>query len=226
MKRILKAILISMSVTALISGCSNSVDDTENTNATESVTQTQQTETQTDKAQIDTEDIIDINDAFARKPYSNGFALERVDQLQSISDEQLYSLCSIDESPIFYDGFFYENNVYNVTLDFYEYDMDNENIRKYFDIYEYSKFASVGALRVVDSFVHEDTASGKFFYYCYYTTTRWSEDESLDTMDFYRDVITVNKADKSIEITERVAIRTQLEVPKEITGDHDFHGVI
>lgn len=225
MKKILSFILISMFAAVLMSGCGNSVENTEKTNATEETTKAQ-TQTQQDETEPVTEAEADINDAFARKPYSNGFALERVDQLQCISDEQLYNLCSIDESPIFYDGFFHENNTYNVTLDVYEYDMDNETIRKYFDTYEYSKFASIGALRVVDSFVHEDTASGKFFYYCYYTTTRWSEDESLDTMDFYRDVITVNSADGSIEITERVAIRTQLEVPKEITGDHDFHGVI
>ncbi len=221
MKRILSMILVSMSVAMIMSGCNNSTDDTQNTSATEVATQKQEVTTEPV-----TEAEFDVNAAFANKPYSNDFALERVDQLQTISDEALYNLCSIDESPIFYDGFFYENNSFNVVLDVYNYEMDNETICKYFDTYEYSKFASIGALRVVDSFVHEDAGSGKFFYYCYYTTTRWSEDESLDTMDFYRDVITINKADKSIELTERVAIRTQLEVPKEITGDHDFHGVI
>ena len=104
--------------------------------------------------------------------------------------------------------------------------MENETVRKYFDTYEYSKFASIGALRVIDSFVYDDVNGDKMIYYCYYTMTRWSEDESLDTMDYYRDVITVNKKDCSIALQERVAMVTNLEVPKEITGDHDFHGVI
>ncbi len=218
------AVALISAYAMLISGCNNSTATTKNNNSTEAVTQAQQS--QEDTTQPATETTVDINEAFAQKPYSNDFALERVEQLQYISDEALYNLCSIDESPIFYDGFFYENNIFNVTLDFYNYDMDNETIRKYFDTYEYSKFASIGALRVVDSFVYDDISSERFLYYCYYTTTRWSENEALDTMDFYRDVITVNKADKSIELTERIAIRTQLEVPKEITGDHDFHGVI
>ena len=226
MKRILSMIFLSMFIAVSMSGCNESDNNTQGTNATNATEATTTQKQQQVATQPATEAKFDVNAAFANKPYSNDFALERVDQLQTISDEALYSLCSIDESPIFYDGFFYENNSFNVVLDVYNYEMDNETIRKYFDTYEYSKFASIGALRVVDSFVHEDTASDKFFYYCYYTTTRWSEDESLDTLDFYRDVFTVNKADKSIDLTERVAIRTQLEVPKEITGDHDFHGVI
>ena len=81
-------------------------------------------------------------------------------------------------------------------------------------------------MRVVDSFVYDDVDNDKMIYYCYYTMTHWSEDETLDTMDYYRDVITVNKKDCSITLQEKVAMVTNLEVPKEITGDHDFHGVI
>lgn len=225
MKKIIYAIVFITISVLCISGCDITVKTNTDIEATEATKQTQEP-TQPIATEQATKADFDVTAAYANKPYTNELALERVDELQYIDDESLYKLCSIDESPIFYDGFFYENNIFNVTLDTYEYDMDNETVRKYFDTYEYSKFASIGALRVIDSFVYDDADSNKMIYYCYYTTTRWSEDESLDTMDYYRDVITVNKKDCSIALQERVAMVTNLEVPKEITGDHDFHGVI
>lgn len=221
MKKIIFAILLLL----CISGCDISVKTNTNVEATETTKQTQEV-TQPIATEPATKALFDVTSAYANKPYTNELAFERISELQYIDDESLYHLCSIDESPIFYDGFFYENNIFNVTLDTYAYDMDNETVRKYFDTYEYSKFASIGALRVIDSFVYDDVNSDKMLYYCYYTMTHWSENETLDTMDYFRDVITVNKKDCSITLQERVAMVTNLEVPKEITGDHDFYGVI
>ena len=222
------SIILSVSmlgITFCTSGCNNTVQNTDAT-ATSSVA-TESTTESTQNNQTDTEKIIfDVTTAYTNKPYTNEFALDRVSELQYLDEESLYQLCSIDESPIFYDGFFYEDNTFNVVLDTYAYDMDNETVRKYFDTYEYSKFASIGALRVIDSFVYDDVSGNKLIYYCYYTITHWSEDETLDTMDYYRDVITIDKNNSSITLQEKVAMVTNLEVPKEITGDHDFHGVI
>ena len=108
----------------------------------------------------------------------------------------------------------------------YSYNSDNESVRKYFDNYEYSKLASAGAIRVIDSFAYNDEPSGRILYYCYYTVTHWSENESDDTLDYYRDLITVNKKDNSITMQGNIAIRTGLEIPKEVSGTHDFHNVI
>ncbi len=229
MKKIITTILccslLCFSVT--ISGCNTeNVSDTDTTNATQATNSTTQATQIQSETQPATEAVFDITSAYANKPYTNDFALERVSELQYLSNDSLYQVCSIDESPIFYDGFFYENNTFNVTLDTYSYDMDNETVRKYFDTYEYSKFASMGALRVVDSFVYDDESNNKLLYYCYYTLTHWSEDETLDTMDYYRDVITVDKSTGSISIKEKIAIVTNLDIPKEITGNHDFHNVI
>lgn len=229
MKRIISIILCCSMLCsgATLSGCNaENVSGADTTDATQTTnTPTQATEIQIE-TQPATETVFDIKSAYANKPYTNDFALEMVDKLQYLSDDTLYQLCSIDESPIFYDGFFYENNAFNVTLDNYSYDMDNENVRKYFDTYEYSKFASMGALRVVDSFAYDDKASNKLLYYCYYTITKWSENEELDTMDYYRDVITVDKSTGAISVKEKIAIVTELDIPKEITGDHNFHNVI
>lgn len=225
MKKLISITILACMVVACVCGCS----DTASTNSTATeVPQTQQTDstTQPPSTEPPTTAPFDVTSAYAQKPYTNDFALDRIDELQYIDEKSLYNLCSIDESPIFYDDFFYENNVFNVTLDTYSYDMDNETVRQYFDTYEYSKFASMGALRVVDSFVYDDADSNKLIYYCYYTMTYWSENENPDTMDYYRDVITVDKSTASINLQERIAMVTNLEVPKEITGDHDFHNVI
>lgn len=229
MKRIISIILCCgmLCLGATLAGCNaENISGADTTNATQTTNPpTQATEIQTE-TQPATEAVFDITSAYANKPYTNAFALEMVDKLQYLSNDTLYQLCSIDESPIFYEDFFYENNAFNVTLDTYSYDMDNETVRKYFDTYEYSKFASMGALRVVDSFVYDDEASNKLLYYCYYTLTHWSESEELDTMDYYRDVITVDKSNGAISIKEKIAIATELKIPKEITGEHDFHNVI
>lgn len=225
MKKIIYAMVFITISVLCINGCDVTVKTNTDVEVTEATKQNQE-ETQPIATEQATKADFDVTAAYANKPYTNELALERIDELQYIDDESLYKLCSIDESPIFYNGFFYENNIFNVTLDKYEYDTNNETIRKYFDTYEYSKFASIGALRVVDSFVYDDVDNYKMIYYCYYTMTHWSEDETLDTMDYYRDVITVNKKDCSITLQEKVAMVTNLEVPKEITGDHDFHGVI
>lgn len=81
-------------------------------------------------------------------------------------------------------------------------------------------------LRVIDSFVYDDISGNKLIYYCYYTMTHWSENEALDTLDYYRDVITIDKSELSITLQEKIAMVTNTEIPKEITGNHDFHGVI
>lgn len=228
MKKIISITISSLCIMISVlcmSGCDSTVKTATDVEATEVAQQIQEV-TQPTATEESTKSVFDVTVAYADKPYTNESVLERVSELQYIDEESLYHLCSIDESPIFYDGFFYENNTFNVTLDTYAYDMDNETVRKYFDTYEYSKFASIGALRIIDSFVYDDVSDEKMIYYCYYTMTHWSEDEALDTMDYYRDVITVNKKDCSITLQEKVGMVTNLEVPKEITGDHDFHGVI
>lgn len=235
MKKIFSIIMLSCVLALCASSCNSDVSTDSTTSSADTATEVSQTEQNQDEIQAQsteqateeaTEAIFDVTEAYSQKPYTNEFALQRVEELQYMNEASLYNLCSIDESPIFYDGFFYENNTFNVTLEKYSYDMDSETVRKYFDTYEYSKFASVGALRVVDSFVYDDASGNKFIYYCFYTTTHWSEDETLDTMDYYRDVITVDKNDSSINTQEKIAMVTNLEIPKEITGDHDFHGVI
>ncbi len=173
-----------------------------------------------------TNPIFDVTEAYVNKPYSSDFALQRVDELQYIDENSLYYLFSNNESPVFYDGFFYENDTFNVNMESYDYAIDVENFRKYCDTYQYSQFANRGAIRVIDSFVYEDTVNSKMIYYCYYTVTQWGEGETLDILDYYRDVITLNISDKSLTVQEKIAIKTRLQVPKEITGYHDFHGVI
>lgn len=170
--------------------------------------------------------VFDVTQAYANKPYTDEFALKRVDDLQYLNDVSLYNLRSDKESPEFYNGFFYEKSDFNVTMDTYNYAMDNETIRKYFDKYEYSKYASIGALKVIDSFVYNDIQNDVSIYYCYYTFTHWGEGEALDTLDYYRDVITVDHKTKEISGPEKVAIVTGFEMPKSVTGYHDFHGVI
>lgn len=227
-----KIILIILPISAFvfsfcIGGCDNTIQNINTTNSATNSVIAKPTEESTQSNQTATEEVIfDVTTAYANKPYTNKFALDRINELQYIDKESLYQLCSTDESPIFYDGFFYEDNTFNVVLDTYAYDMDNETVRKYFDTYEYSKFASMGALRVIDSFVYDDISGNKLIYYCYYTMTHWSENEALDTLDYYRDVITIDKSELSITLQEKIAMVTNTEIPKEITGNHDFHGVI
>lgn len=176
------------------------------------------------ESQIDS--IFDVTSAYKYKPYTDAFAIERVDELQYIDENSLHYLCSSEPTPIFYDGFFYEESDFDVNIEKYNYNMDNETVRKYFDTYQYSKFANVGAVRVIDSFVYNDSSNNRLLYYCYYTVTHWSENESLDTLDYYRDLFTVDKNDNTISYQEKIPIKTSVEVPKEISGEHDFHNII
>ena len=173
-----------------------------------------------------TKEPFDVTKAYANKPYTDEFAVQRVEELQYIDDYSLYYLSSSEPSPIFYEGFYKERGKYNVNLQQYDYDMDNETVRQYFDVYEYSKLASAGAVKILDSFACKDKSTDRILYYCYYTITHWSENEKNDTIDYYRDVMTVSIKDKSISAQEKIAIRTALEIPKEISGEHDFHNVI
>lgn len=170
--------------------------------------------------------IFDVTAAYKYKPYNDNFAIARVDELQYIDENSLYYLCSSEPTPIFYDDFFDEKSDFDVNLEEYNYNIDNESIRKYFDTYEYSKFANIGAVRVIDSFVYNDVDNDRMLYYCYYTVTHWSEDENLDTLDYYRDLFTVNKKDNSISYQEEIPIKLSVQVPKEISGEHNFNNII
>lgn len=238
MRKILFVLLISYILCgAVISGCasnekalssditSGKASDTpaESTSVSENTAPSQAILQPTEEP---TKAIFDVTKAYTSKPYTNDFALERVDELQYIDDNSLCYLCSTEPSPIFYEGFYHENDTFkNVNMETYTYERDSETLRKYCDTYEYSILASAGALRVIDSFVYTDSSNDRMLYYCYYTITNWSEGESCDTLNYYRDVITVNK-DNTIDVQNRIAIRKDLEIPKEITGDHDFHNVI
>ena len=231
---------ISLLLTAVLLICSMSAcKKTENTpNAANSATQEHQTDvsdskseyTQEETTQTPTEEPtkepFDVTKAYVNKPYSNEFALQRINEMQYIDDYSLYFLSSSDPTPVFYEHFYRERGQFNVTMNTYAYDMDNETVRKYFDAYEYSKLASAGAIKVLDSFAYTDSNTNRILYYCYYTVTHWGENDTNDTVDYYRDLITVNTKDKSITVQEKIAIRTALEIPKEISGSHDFHNVI
>lgn len=227
-------ILICFLVLVFTTSCSGNVttDNVSSTQISENATFKNEQSTIQGNPKIETpsveptEAIFDVTQAYANKPYTDEFVLQRVDDLQYINLPSMYNLHSDKETPIFYDGFFHEKGKFNVTLDKYNYEMDNETIRKYFDTYEYSKYASVGALRVIDSFVYNDIDNNRSIYYCYYTVTHWGEGEDLDTLDYYRDVFNVDHKTKEISEPEKVEIVIGLKIPKEITGYHDFHGVI
>lgn len=243
MKRILTLIITAVILCTVVTGCSDSSSSTSaSENSSVDNPQSEQSEssqqnisssndensdiTQNVPTEEPTQAIFDVTKAYKNKPYTDDFAISRVSELQYIDDNSLCYLSSSEPSPIFYEGFFYENNTFNVNMEKYGYDLDNETVRKYFDTYEYNKFASAGALRIIDSFVYNDIDNNRMLYYCYYTVTHWSENEELDTMDYYRDLITVNKKDNSIKVQEKIAIKTGLGIPKEISGEHDFHNVI
>lgn len=231
MKKILLIAIFALTC-ATLAGCGNSTPAQESSteisaSATEASTNATSTPVEsTEPTEKPTKPIFDVTQAYVNKPYSNDFALQRVDELQYIDEESLYHLFSDNESPEFYDGFFNKNDTFNVNMDTYNYDIDNEIYRQYCDTYQYSQIANRGAIRVIDSFVYNDSANNKMLYYCYYTITTWGEGETLDTLDYYRDVITLNTQDKTLNVQPRIAIKTGLQVPKEITGYHDFHGVI
>ncbi|MEE1155099.1 MAG: hypothetical protein UH241_08095 [Acutalibacteraceae bacterium] len=234
MKRFLIFFSVAVICCTAFSGCADNSSKTTEVASSENNTEVVTTATNnptslstTQSTEKPTEQIFDVTQAYTNKPYSNDFALQRIDQLQYIDDNSLYYLFSDNESPVFYDGFYYENDTFeNVNVESYEYDIDSETYRKYCDTYQYSQFANRGAIKVIDSFVYQDTSSNKMLYYCYYTVTQWGEGETLDTLDYYRDVITLDISTKSLTQSEKIAIKTQLQVPKSITGYHDFHGVI
>lgn len=207
------------------SGTSENSSQTSASQITESSSDVSQP-TQTASENIPENKLIDITEAYKNKPYTDEFALERIDELQYINDYSLCRLGSSEPSPMFYESFYKEKGNFDIDMQTYNHNLDNESVRKYFDNYEYSKLASAGAIRVIDSFAYNDEQSGRILYYCYYTITHWSENESNDTLDYYRDLITVNKSDNSITLQGKIAIRTGLEIPKEISGTHDFHNVI
>lgn len=239
MKKKLAIVLVSVVVSLSVFGCgkgqnvssSGSSVSSENSSQTSAAQITQSASdvsspTQSASENIPENKLIDITEAYKNKPYTDEFALERIDELQYINDYSLCRLGSSEPSPIFYESFYKEKGDFNIDMQTYTHNTDNESVRKYFDNYEYSKLASAGAVRVIDSFAYNDEQSGRILYYCYYTVTHWSENESNDTLDYYRDLITVNKSDNSITLQGKIAIRTGLEIPKEILGTHDFHNVI
>lgn len=229
-KKCLLLILVIILICTVTVSCnsteSKESDKSSSENITATIVEQETVATQPIATESPTSTIFDVTDAYEHKPYTDDFVIERVDELQYIDDNSLYYLCSSEPTPIFYDGFFYEKSDFDVNLEKYNYNIDNETIRKYFDTYEYSKFANVGAVRVIDSFVYNDVDNDKMLYYCYYTVTHWSEDENLDTLDYYRDLFTVNKKDNSINYQKEIPIRLSVQVPKEISGEHNFHNII
>lgn len=242
MKKKIAVALLSVILSLSVFGCGNgkkvsssgssATDDTSIQNGASQGSQTTpQSSDVTSSAQAASEStsqnkLIDITEAYKNKPYTDEFALERINELQYINDYSLCRLGSSEPSPIFYESFYKEKGNFNIDMQTYTHNHDNESVRKYFDNYEYSKLASAGAIRVIDSFAYNDEQSGRILYYCYYTVTHWSENENNDTLDYYRDLITVNKSDNSITLQGKIAIRTGVEIPKEISGTHDFHNVI
>ncbi len=236
----IKKISLLLTVMLLIGSMSACKKGDTNPNATPSQVQEQQTDSQKTSSDTATQEPtptqppteeptkepFDVTKAYANKPYTDEFALQRIDEMQYIDDYSLYFLSSSEPSPIFYEGFYRERGKFNVNLQNYDYDLDNETVRQYFDVYEYSKLASAGAVKILDSFACHDKSTDRVLYYCYYTITHWSENEKNDTVDYYRDVMTVSIKDKTISAQEKIAIRTALEIPKEISGEHDFHNVI
>lgn len=231
-KKCLLSIFITILTCSVTVGCSNieskqsEKSSSEDTTATIVDIEQETVATQPIATESTISTIFDVTDAYKYKPYTDSFAINRIDELQYIDDNSLYYLCSSEPTPIFYDGFFHEKSDFDVNLEKYNYDIDNETIRKYFDVYEYSKFANVGAVRVIDSFVYNDVDNDRMLYYCYYTVTHWSEDENLDTLDYYRDLFTVNKKDNLINSQEEIPIRLSVQIPKEISGEHNFHNII
>ena len=238
MKKKIAVAIISVFLSLSVFGCGNgkkvsssSSGSGENSSQT---TVSQTVESSSDESQatqaasenVTENKLFDVTEAYKNKPYTDEFALERINELQYINDYSLCRLGSSEPSPIFYESFYKEKGYFNIDMQTYSYNSDNESVRKYFDNYEYSKLASAGAIRVIDSFAYNDEPSGRILYYCYYTVTHWSENESDDTLDYYRDLITVNKKDNSITMQGNIAIRTGLEIPKEVSGTHDFHNVI
>ncbi|MBQ2444657.1 MAG: hypothetical protein II501_05210 [Clostridia bacterium] len=238
MKKKIAVAIISVFLSLSVFGCGNgkkvsssSSGSGENSSQT---TVSQTVESSSDESQatqaasenVTENKLFDVTEAYKNKPYTDEFALERINELQYINDYSLCRLGSSEPSPIFYESFYKEKGNFNIDMQTYSYNSDNESVRKYFDNYEYSKLASAGAIRVIDSFAYNDEPSGRILYYCYYTVTHWSENESDDTLDYYRDLITVNKKDNSITMQGNIAIRTGLEIPKEVSGTHDFHNVI
>lgn len=223
MKKILLTVLTVALAVSVLSGCN---DSSEKTSATQDSTKSSSASA-ANPTQEATQGEFDVTAAYANKPYSNDFALERVEQLQYLDDSSLYKLCSLEPSPVFYDGFYRDGGSFDVNIEGkYSYDKDSETVRKYCDTYEYSRLANTGAVKVIDSFVYNDSTTNRILYYCFYTVTHWSEkDDKCDTLDYYRDVITINK-DNTISVDSKIAMKTSLEIPKEITGNHDFYNVI
>lgn len=231
-KKCFLSIFVTILTCSVTVGCNNieskqiEKSSSENTTATIVDVEQETVATQPVATESNTNTIFDVTTAYKYKPYTDDFAINRVDELQYIDDNSLCYLCSSEPTPIFYDDFFHEKSDFDVNLEKYNYDIDNETIRKYFDTYEYSKFANVGAVRVIDSFVYNDVDNDKMLYYCYYTATHWSEDENLDILDYYRDLFTVNKKDNLISSQEEIPIRLSVQIPKEISGEHNFHNII
>ena len=238
MKKKIAVAIISVFLSLSVFGCGNSKKVSSSSSGSgensSQNTVSQTVESSSDESQatqaasenVTENKLFDVTEAYKNKPYTDEFALERINELQYINDYSLCRLGSSEPSPIFYESFYKEKGKFNIDMQTYSYNSDNESVRKYFDNYEYSKLASAGAIRVIDSFAYNDEPSGRILYYCYYTVTHWSENESDDTLDYYRDLITVNKKDNSITMQGNIAIRTGLEIPKEVSGTHDFHNVI
>lgn len=167
---------------------------------------------------------VDITKEYSQKPYSNDFAHQRKEQLDKLNDLTICHISSDKSIAQFYDGFFSEKGRFNVEFENYNYDLNIETVKNYFDTWEYSRFANWGTTKVIDTFVLE--SDDKLIYYCYYISTVLGDNGSTDVDSYYYDEAEVNKETHEINIRQNIVIKKDIIVPLEISGINDFSDVI
>lgn len=197
-------------------GCGSSADTPQSSQTGESAAAATETPTEPQ--------VLDITKEYANFPYTNDFAITRKAELDSLNDLTIYHISSSDQLPQFYKNFFTEYGKFNVTFETFNYDLTRENVKDYFDSWEYRRFANWGTTKVIDSLVIEDDTT--LSYYSYYVTTVLGDNGDSDVASYYYDLAAVDKTSKAITQQENVAIKEKLTVPKSISGDNDFSNVI
>lgn len=170
------------------------------------------------------EEYEDITKDYAQKPYSNEFAVQRKEKLDKLNDLTICCISSDKGINQFYDGFFNEKGRFNVEFNSYNYNLDSETVKKYFDTWEYSRFANWGTTKIIDTFVIEN--DDNFNYYSYYISTVLGDNGESNVVSYYYDKAEVNKENHNINIEQDNVIKKDIVVPVEISGTNDFSDVI
>lgn len=210
MKKLI-CLMLLMIILVLVAGCGE--DDKVQSSATEATV-----------ASIPEDEYVDITKEYSKKPYSNDFALKRKEQLDQLNDLTICHISSDESIAQFYDGFFNEKGRFNVEFDNYNFDLNSETVKNYFDTWEYSRFANWGTTKVIDTFVLE--SDDKLTYYCYYISTVLGDNGSSNVDSYYYDEAEVNKETHAINIQQDIVIKKDIIVPLEISGVNDFSDVI